>query len=188
MTIAATEMYRKLVTLGDGARLLLRPLTPDDRAALIDLYAAAHPEDLRALRDDVTDPDVIHAWVDDLDYRHVLPLLALIDGRVVGNATLHHRPGPYRHIGEVRIFLAQDFRRRGLGTEMLKTLIDLVRKEGLHWLQAEVFASQPKVIRAFERVGFERRCVLEDYFMLADGQTEDVVLLLLRLLQRTDEF
>ena len=41
----------------------------------------------------------------------------------------------------------------------------LARKEGLHWLQAEVFASQPKVIRAFETVGFERQCVFIDYFI-----------------------
>ena len=71
---------------------------------------------------------------------------------------------------------------------MLKTLIDLARREGLHWLQAEVFASRPKVIRAFEALGFEQRCVLEDYFMLPDGQTEDVVILMLRLLKRTGAF
>ncbi|HEC22602.1 MAG TPA: GNAT family N-acetyltransferase [Chloroflexi bacterium] len=182
------ETYRHLVTLADGARLLLRPLTADDRDGLIELYASASPEDLRSLRHDVTDPEVIRTWVDELDYNRVLPLLAVINGRIVGNATLHRGEGPYRHIGEVRIFLAKDFRGRGLGTEMLKTLIELARKEGLHWLRAEVFASQPKVIRAFEGLGFERRCVLEDYFMLPDGQTEDVVVLLMRLLRRVGEF
>ena len=154
----------------------------------MNLYASAQPEDLRALRHDVTDPNIVHTWVDELDYRRVLPLLALMNERIVGNATLHRRDVPYQHIGEVRIFLAKDFRRRGLGTEMLKTLVELARKEGLHWLQAEIFASQPKVIRAFESLGFERRCLLEDHFMLPDGQTEDVVLMLMRLLERVGEF
>jgi L-amino acid N-acyltransferase YncA len=71
---------------------------------------------------------------------------------------------------------------------MLRTLIELARKEGLHWLQAEVFASQPKVIRAFEELGFERQCVFIDYFMLPDGHSEDVAVLLMRLLKRTDAF
>ncbi len=188
MSQTTVETFRKLITLEDGARLLLRPLVADDERGLIALYSLAEPDDLRSLRDDVTDPEVIRGWIEDLDYRRVLPLVAVANERVVGNATLHRRAGSYQHIGEVRIYLAKDFRGRGLGTEMLKTLIDLARREGLHWLQAEVFASQPKVIRAFEALGFEQRCVLEDYFMLPDGQTEDVVILMLRLLKRTGAF
>jgi L-amino acid N-acyltransferase YncA len=186
--VKTLETYRHLVTLGDGARILLRPLTANDEEELINLYATASPEDLRALREDVTKADVVRAWVEGLDYSRVLPLLALVNERIVGNATLHRGVGPYRHVAEVRIYLARDFRRRGLGTEMLRTLIELARKEGLHWLHAEVFASQPKVIKAFEALGFERQCILEDHFMLPDGRTEDIVALRMRLLKRTDEF
>ncbi len=183
-----TETYRHVVTLADRARILLRPLTTNDEQALIQLYSQAQPEDLRSLRDDVADPTVVQSWVRKLDYKRVLPLVALINGDIVGNATLHHRTGPYHHIGEVRIFLAKDYRGRGLGSKMLSTLVDLARKEGLHWLTAEVFASKPKVIRAFETLGFENRCMLEDYFMLPDGRTEDVVVLLMRLLRPTGGF
>jgi L-amino acid N-acyltransferase YncA len=189
MTTKSTiASYRHLITLKDGARVLLRPMTAKDSESLIELYASAQPGDLRAIRDDVTDPNVVRAWADELDYSRVLPLLALANDRIVGNATLHRRTGPYRHIGEVRIFLARDFRGRGLGTEVLQTVIELARKEGLHWLQAEVLASQPKVVRAFDSLGFEQQCILEDYFMLSDGHTEDVVILLMRLLERVDEF
>jgi L-amino acid N-acyltransferase YncA len=188
MVKSVVETYRHIVNLEDGARILLRPLTTDDEEALIKLYASAQPEDLRSLRDDVTDPGVVRTWVVELDYDRVLPLLAVMTDRIVGNATLHHRFGPYHHIGEVRIFLSKDVRGRGLGTAMLKTLIELARKEGLHWLQAEVFASRPKIVRAFEELGFERKCVYEDYFMLPDGDTEDVVVLLMRLLERKGAF
>lgn len=188
MSISAIETFRRLVTLEDGARLLLRPLLANDADSLIKLYASASPEDLRALRDNVTDPVLVRSWVEQLDYMRVLPLLAILNERIVGNATLHRRSGPHQHVGEVRIFLTQDFRGRGLGTEMLKTLIELARKEGLYWIQAEVFASQPKVIRAFEGLGFVRQCTLENYFMLPNGQFEDIVMLLLQLLKRTGEF
>ncbi|MEJ2149080.1 MAG: GNAT family N-acetyltransferase [Chloroflexota bacterium] len=188
MTGSVIETYRNLITLDDGVRLLIRPLTADDREALVLLYANAQPSDLRPLRHDVTNAELVNRWVDELDYSHVLPLLALLKDRIVGNATLHHRSPPYQHIGEVRIYLAQDFRRRGLGSKMLAALIDFARKEGLYWLQAEVFASQPRVIRAFEKLGFEQRCVLEDYFMLPDRQTEDVAVLMMKLLERIGEF
>jgi L-amino acid N-acyltransferase YncA len=188
MIRSASGTFRRLLTLEDGARLLLRPLTADDCDELIQMYASAPPEDLQALHENVADPQVVRGWVQAMAEGRVLPLLALINSRIVGNAMLYRFTGPYQHLGEVQIFLTKEFRGRGLGTEMLKTLIDLARKEGLHLLKAEGFASQPKVIRAFEQLGFERQCVLEDYFMLPDGQTKDIVLLHMRLLQRKDEF
>lgn len=188
MTGTITETYRQMAMLKDGTRVLLRPMVPDDVEGLLEMYQAADPRDLVALRSDVTDRAVIQRWAETLDYGRVLPLLATVNKAVVGNATLHRRDGPYRHIGEIRIFLTREFRGRGLGTEVLKVLIDLARKEGLHQLRAEVFASHPKVIRAFETLGFQRICTFEDYFMMPDNKTEDIVLLMMRLLKRVNEF
>ena len=180
--------YRQVVTLRDGVNVLLRPMTADDREALIDLFSPISDEDLRYLHDDVRDPAVIEKWCQTLDYRRVLPLMALVDKRAVGQATLHFQKGPARHVAKVRIFLAQDFRRRGLGTKMLNTLIELARKQDLHILVAEVVADQTKVIRAFQNLGFEKRCIFEDYFMFPNGETQDVAFLTLHLRERIDEF
>ena len=68
-------VYRQLVTLPDGGRLLLRPLTPEDRQALIDLFAPTSAEDRRYMRHKVSDPEVVGGWVDELDYDKVLPLV-----------------------------------------------------------------------------------------------------------------
>ena len=65
--------YRQLITLRDGARVLLSPLTTDDRQALIDLFTPVSPEDRRYMRHDVTDPDLVGGWVDRLDYDRVFP-------------------------------------------------------------------------------------------------------------------
>ncbi|MBI5957330.1 MAG: GNAT family N-acetyltransferase [Chloroflexi bacterium] len=188
MSQVIKDTFRKLVTLEDGARLLLRPLIPEDVDPLVQLYAAMQTEDLLWVRQKFNDLDLIRSWADGLDYSRVLPLLAIIDKRIVGDATLQRRSGPYHHLADVRIFLAKDFRGRGLGTEMLCTLIEMARKAGLHWLYAEVFACQPKVIRAFESVGFKQKCVFENFFMMPDGQTEDVVIMLAQLLKPNGEF
>ena len=119
------KSYRNLITLKDGARVLLRPLVPEDRKMLIDLFAAAAPDDTKYLRDPITDAEHVGGWVDDLDYSRVVPLVAMAQDRLVGDATLHFLRGPQRHMGELRIFLSKDYRRRGLGTHMLRTLIDL---------------------------------------------------------------
>ncbi|MBK5106508.1 MAG: hypothetical protein JJE12_00185 [Anaerolineales bacterium] len=67
-------VFRQLLTLSDGGRVLLRPLTKEDRQELIDLFQKIAPEDLRYMRHNVTDADLIASWVDNLDYDDVLPL------------------------------------------------------------------------------------------------------------------
>ncbi|KAA3659053.1 MAG: GNAT family N-acetyltransferase [Chloroflexi bacterium] len=180
--------YRQIVTLKDGVNILLRPMTPDDEQALINLFSPISDEDLRYLHDNVRDPTTIQEWCDHLDFKRVLPLMALVNERAVGQASLHLQKGPARHMAKVRIFLAQDFRRRGLGTKMLNTLIELARKQDLHMLVAEVVADQSKVIKAFQSLGFQLRCTFEDYFMLPNGETRDVAVLVLPLKMNIDEF
>ena len=180
--------YRNVVTLRDGAHVLLRVMTPEDEKGLQELFTHLSDEELLYFRDNVRDPEVIQRWGEDLDYDRVLPLLALVRDQIVGQATLHFGRGPKRHLGEVRIFLAKDFRQRGLGSRMLSTVIDLARKEELQSLIAEIVIDQTRVIKAFQRLGFTLRATYEDYFMLPDGETRDVVVLMLYLRPRGEDF
>jgi hypothetical protein len=43
-------IYRQLLTLRDGARVLLRPLVPEDKQALLDLFSTVTPEERRFMR------------------------------------------------------------------------------------------------------------------------------------------
>ncbi|RPI30882.1 MAG: GNAT family N-acetyltransferase [Chloroflexota bacterium] len=174
-------IYRQLVTLRDGARVLLRPLTTGDRQALIDLFAPISAQERGAFRTNVSDPAIVGAWVDMLDYDRVLPLVAVIGDRIVGDATLHFHQGPKRHIAEVRIFLAKDFRQRGLGSRMLTAIIDIAKKRNLYMLEVEVVNDQTNIIRAFQSAGFYLKCVFEEYFMLPDGELKDQAHLVMRL-------
>ncbi len=188
MLLKQLETYRKIVKLRDGVSVLLRPMTPDDGEALTALFSPASDEDVRYLHHDVRDPKIVQGWCDERDLTRVLPLMAMVRERAVGQATLHFHTGPERHVGEVRIFLAKDYRRRGLGTKMMETLIELARKHDLHALMAEIVTDQAKLIKAFQNLGFEWCCTLEDYFMLPDGDIRDVAVMMLRLRTKTGEF
>jgi len=180
--------YRQIVTLNDGTRVLFRPLMSEDKYALVALFEHVGPDDLKLMRNNVRDSDVVRSWVDNLDYHKVLPIVAVVNDRLVGDATLHFRTGPGRHIADIRIFLSKDFRRRGLGVALLRAAIDVARKCGLQQLVAEVVADQVKVINAFQSLGFELRANYPDYFMMPDGETHDVAVLILRLTTKREEF
>jgi RimJ/RimL family protein N-acetyltransferase len=178
-----------MVTLKDGAYILLRPMVAEDKQRLVEYYSAVSDEDMRYFRDNqVKDEKFIEEWCEKLDYSKVLPLLALSKDRVVGSASLHFFEGPKRHIGEMRLFLAKDFRKRGLGIKMIRAMIDLARKQGLSILTAEIIADFTKFIKAFEQLGFKTMCVLDDYFMFPDGDCADVVVMTLSLRPKMDEF
>ncbi|MEW5719069.1 MAG: GNAT family N-acetyltransferase [Chloroflexota bacterium] len=180
--------YRQIVTLADGTRVLFRPLVKEDKAALIALFEPIGPDDYKLMRNDVRNRELVGAWADNIDYKRVLPLVAVVNDRIVGDATLHFRTGPGRHVADMRIFLSKEFRRRGLGTAMLRAMLDVARKCGIQQLVAEVVADQVKVISAFKQLGFEQRATYPDYFMMPDGETHDVVVLILALGRKHEEF
>ncbi len=169
--------YRHLVTLPDGLRVLLRPLVTKDRDALVALFANLPPEETQVFRSNITNIELVASWAEKPDYTRVFPLVALVGERIVGNSTLHLGSGFTRHIAETRIFLAREFRRRGIGSAMIRGQLEIARKLGLHQVIAEVVESRPQVIHAFERLGFERQFVWKDLFMTAEGETLDMVVL-----------
>jgi acetyltransferase len=181
-------VFRQVVTLRDGARVLFRPLVPEDKQALLDFFLPVSQEDRRLMRHNVTDSGIVSAWVEQIDYDKIFPLIALVGDRIVGNTTLHFNEGPARHRAEFRIYLAKDFRHRGLGNRLIQGLIEHARRRSLYLIEAQVLSDQVHVIKAFHKLGFESICTFEDYYMLPDGELRDVVKLILRLRRVEDEF
>jgi len=180
--------YRYVKTLPNGARLLLRPLSEEDKEGLVNLFARATGEDLEYFRSDAGSRDVVESWVDNLDLKIVFPLVAIVDGKIVGDATLHFGERYHRHIAWVRIFLDRAYRRQGIGVLMLRCLIDIGRRVGLQQLYAEIVTTQPQVIKAFEDLGYRDEVTLRDYFITDSGETLDMAIVVLRLVDHSGEF
>jgi RimJ/RimL family protein N-acetyltransferase len=182
------ENFRRLKMLPSGSRLLLRPLTKEDEDELVALFARASEQDLEYFRSDAGDPEVVRSWVQNLDLKQVFPLVAVVDHKIVGDATLHFGEHFHRHLAWVRVFLDQEYRRQGIGTLMIRSLIEIARRVGLHQLYAEIVTTQPQVIKAFEDLGFRHEVTLEDYFITDEGAVLDMAILVLRLVDHSGRF
>ena len=181
-------LYRHLITLPDGLRVVLRPLTPKDKDALITLFRGLPTEETQYFRSNIADPTVVTRWVEEPDYANVFPLVAVVGDRIVGNSTLHLGKGFTRHTAEIRIFLAKEFRRHGIGAAMIKSQLEIARRLGLHQVICEVVESRPQVIHAFERLGFERQFAFKDLFMTPEGETLDMIVLVNYLKRHAEDF
>lgn len=180
--------FRRVANLPDGTRVLLRPMQPGDRQGVTDLFAQAPREDLRYLRQRVADPAVIESWFAEYDLRRVFPLLAIVNDRVVGDATLHMGDGPYRHLARLRIYVAPEFRQRGVARLMVESLTDIARKMGLQQILGEITTNQVKVIKLFESLGFTSMFRYPDHFMTEDGEVFDVNVLMLPLVRKVEYY
>ena len=156
--------YPKRTTLRDGTELTLRPLRKEDQQALHEYFLRMPPEDRMGLKDDVTDPKVIEHWIYDLDYDVALPVLALDDGRIVANATLHfNQIGWTKHQGEIRITSDPEYRQKGLAARLIQELIEIAAYFGLEQLTAEIAPTSVEARTIFRKLGFNEIASLQGF-------------------------
>jgi L-amino acid N-acyltransferase YncA len=172
------DRYPLEAELKGGTKVVLRPMKRQDERAIVEFFGDLTDEDRLYLRNDVSSIQVIRTWINNLDYRRVFPLLALVDDKVVGNGTLHRKPYNWmRHMGEVRVVVSPDFRKLGLGKVLASELLANAEDEGLVRLSAEVVINQKSALELFTRIGFSEEATLKGYVQDAKGQQRDLIVM-----------
>lgn len=162
-------------SLADG--LLLRPLQAPDEAPLAGFFRRIPVDERQLFKDDVTRPEVLRAWTQQLDYANTLPLLALDGARIVADATLHRdRRGWARHVGKIRVTLDPDYRRRGLASLLVQEFIELAGPLRIALLHAEVLDVQREARGLFEDLGFQQVATLPQHAIDLAGRVHDVLI------------
>lgn len=175
--------YPKEVILKDGTGVTLRPLKDGDENVLFEMFRRLSVDDLWFLNHDMSDPGLIADWINNPDPNRVISIVALLEGRVVGNAVLMmKRYGAKSHIGKVRISVDPGFRDRRLGTWMLLDLVNLSMAMGLQMLVMRLVQDRDaSLINGVRKLGFMEEAVLKNYLMGGEGQAHNLVIMTKRL-------
>jgi L-amino acid N-acyltransferase YncA len=131
--------------------LVVRPLVPSDWSSVAAIYAAG------IITGTATFETRLPAW-EDWDAAH-LPAcrLAARDGeQVVGWAALSpvSRRECYRGVAEISIYVAEDWRGRGVGRALLDSLVSQAEEHGIWTLQASTFPENVASLRLQTSCGF----------------------------------
>jgi ribosomal protein S18 acetylase RimI-like enzyme len=169
-------------TLDGGMEATVRPMVKGDRDKLLQFFTQIPGDELRLLKDDVTDARVIDQWARDLNYDRVLPLVVEVGGRIIADASLHRRKqGWRRHLGSVRVVVDPAYRSRGLASRLIEELADLAAREGVERLYTEIPADDTPALELFRARGFKQVARLDDHILDRKGKYHDLVLFCLEL-------
>lgn len=172
------EAFPIQVTLKDGPKVTLAPLDPEQGKPLRDFYRALPEEERLVLKDDVTSEGWCERFLRKVESREVVSLVARSGQKVVAEASLYRTLyGWSRHVGELRVAVNPDLRRKGLATEMAKALVQLATDLGIEKLIVQVVEHQVAARRIFEKLGFHQEAVLPHHVMDLSGQKRDLLVL-----------
>ena len=180
------QKFPKVIALKDGTKATLRPLRRDDEEDFHQLFLGIPEPERMFIKHRVTEIEVIRDWCQNIDYGRNLPLVALMGGKIVGDATLHQQLGGWRrHIGRVSVLVHPKFRGRGLARALVSEIIDIARSAGLERVEAEFIGEQEAAFKMFALLGFSQLLRLENYVKDMQAISHDYILMGLDLL--TDE-
>ena len=186
MLEAIVEEYPTEIEVRGGLRCVLRPLQATDEKAFHEFFVAIPERERLFIKHRVIEPSVIAEWCQNIDLGRNLPLLALVDDKIIGDATLHQQLGGWkRHVGRVSVLVHPAYRGRGLARALISETVDLARRLGLERVEAEFLAEQEAAIHMFGILGFTELMRLPGYVKDMQATSHDYVLMGLNL--ETDE-
>ncbi len=173
------QEYPRVVKLKDGRSVKLRPLVREDFDKLHAFFQALEPEDRLFLRDDVTDPELIRKWTDNIDWERVVPIVAEDGEAIVADGTLHNNPyGWSQHVGLLRLVVASSHRDAGLGTLLARELVGIAEARGLEKLQANVIEGDQLMLNAFKAMGFGKEAVVREAVKDQQGNNHSLAIMI----------
>lgn len=183
MTVFKMTAYPKEVELPNKRAIVIRPMHSDDDAALLDFFLRIPEEERFYLKEDVTSPGVVRQWVENINYSRALPLLAFVGDRIIADGTLHRRrAGAAKHRGEIRLVVDPEFRNMGVGTELIRQLIEVARDSDLETIIFELVAQeQDSAMKTAEALGFVRLATVPNYYRDIRGKPHDMLVMELPL-------
>jgi GNAT superfamily N-acetyltransferase len=180
------QSFPKTIKLKDGHKAVLRPLQATDEKDFHLLFQGIPERERMFIKHRVQDVKVIRDWCKNIDYGRNLPLMGLVDKKIVGAATLHQRLGGWkRHIGRVSVLVHPDYRGRGLARALISEILEIARHASLERVEAAFIGEQDAAMKMFSMLGFNQLVRLEDYVKDMQAVTHDYILMGLDL--RTDE-
>jgi RimJ/RimL family protein N-acetyltransferase len=146
------------LSVKDGRKVVLRTPRWEDLGDLLELINSVVDEGAEISRDEKVSKEEEIDWLSRLlallERGKTFFLVAEVDGGVIASSDINRQTGYQKHVGVVGIVIKRGFRELGIGTAMMRVLIEQAEKMGMKVLTLTAFASNKRAIHVYEKVGF----------------------------------
>ena len=182
----------KRVDLKDGTSVVIRPMTPEDLDRSVAFFQSLTAQDRLYLRHDVTRREEVEGRIQAMQAGRARRLVALQKDRIIADAALELESASWkRHVGEIRLIIANPYKRKGLGMLMARELYSAAVEAEVEEIVVRMMRPQLAARSIFRKLGFQEVTLLGDYVKDAEGRKQDLILMrcdLEGLWQRLDHF
>jgi acetyltransferase len=148
--------WEQWLELGDGSKVFVRPLRPEDESLMLRFLERISDEDLR-LRFFAPIRHFSHAFLSrltQLDYARAIAFTALDGdtGDLLGVVRLH-ADSNYEH-AEYAVLVRSDLKGRGIGWALMELMIRYARSEKLKYVEGQVLQENTGMLEMCRELGF----------------------------------
>ena len=170
-------MYSKELLLKDATRVSLRSLENEDMESLFKFFSRIPRTDLLIYKDDVRKWETIESWFTSPLYEKIYQIIALKDEEIVAKGTLHKGGLYWQHAAEIKLIVDPDYRGRGLGSQMFKTLLAEALNRSFEKIIVRFTPDNRSFTRMLDHFGFKPEAVLNCYVRCEEtGEQKDLVI------------
>lgn len=176
--IAGRCKLAKPILLKDGTEVMIRPLTRDDIDLSVAFFGDLPREDLNYLRGDPSRREVAERRIQEMESGECNRLVAIAGGKIIAEGTLMMSGRDWTaHVGELRLIVAREFQRKGLGMLMAHELYSLAARCKLEKIMVTMMRPQTGARSIFRKLGFREELVLPDHVKDRNGKYQDLIIM-----------
>jgi len=153
-------MQHKTFIVKDGRKVVIRPPRWEDLEGLMEYINSLVDEKVEIVLTKKVTREEEAEWLAkrliSIDKGDVIHVVAEVDGEVVAGAEVGKQRYLMSHVGMLGIGIKSGFRGIGIGTVIMKTLIEESKKAGLKVLVLDVFDTNNVAKQLYEKMGFKQ--------------------------------
>ena len=168
----------KNLTVKDGRQVTVRSMRPTDVERSYEFFCALPADDRKYLRVDVTRRRMVERRTTELDRSRIERLVVVHDDEIVADGALHlEGHGWGDNVAEIRLIVARDWQRNGLGTLLTRELFHLASQYRVDRIIARLMRPQKGAHRIMRRLGFSEEFLIPEHVRDQDGTWQDLIIM-----------
>lgn len=162
----------------NGYKYTFRLMSEKDRNRILTFANSLSEADLSFMRRDITQPEAVDAWIEDVKSQLAVTILVEDGGNMAGYGTLYYNHVYWnRHLAEVRILVSSPYRNHGIGKKLARELTQLAKERRLAKVIAYMTVDNLSARHVMEGMGFRPEAILADWVKTRDERTHDLLIM-----------